>query len=343
MELERAVEEWIDGAAKPKHSLGLLELYLKKMALAWGEIKPELRPYHLVFASDNGVIEEGIATTPKEVTYLQSQNMVDGKATISCFCRHNNIPYDVIDVGIDSDRPFSGIMHKAAMGSKNFLQEPAMTASEYQTAWRAGYEETERLIAGGVNLLSFGEMGVGNTTTSSAVLHALTGISPEFIVGVGAGLSPDMLKRKRQVVARGVALYKEEMHTVEDMLRCVGGFDMVAMCAAMVACTRNHTPFVIDGFIAAVAYVCATRIEPEAQNCAIPSHMSREPGMMYCLLLGNIPAEQVILRGELALGEGTGAVLMVSLLKTMMYTMHNMSRMADFVLAAKPAEKAASM
>jgi nicotinate-nucleotide--dimethylbenzimidazole phosphoribosyltransferase len=332
MDFEKIANDFIDGAAKPPSSLGTLEKQIKKVLLAWGKIDLEIRPFHIIFAADNGVVEEGVGNTTAEITYLQAKNMAEGRATISCFCQANQIPYEVVDVGIHTDRK-SGLDRKVALGTKNFMKDEAMTETEFQRAWEIGQERVRHaVLEKKLNLLSFGEMGIGNTTTSSAVLHALTGMPPEFIVGYGAGLNNnEILKRKRLVVAKGVELHKEKLHTVQDILRCVGGFDIVAMCAGMLECAKLHIPFVIDGFIAAVAYTCAFRLNHELDGYAIPSHISREPGMAYCLMLGNILTEDVILHANLALGEGTGAVLMVSILKTMLYTLHNMARYSDFV------------
>ena len=334
MDFEKSVNDLIEGAAKPIDSLGLLEKHLKKVLLSWGTISEELRPYHLIYAADNGVIEEGVVNFPAEITYLQAKNMVDGRATISCFCRYNNIPYGVVDIGVNDTRK-SGIDHKVAFGTKNFIREEAMSQQEFQQAWKIGKDMVHNLVVNdGYNMLSFGEMGIGNTTTSSAVLHALTGMLPEFVVGYGAsGNDNELLKRKRAVVAKGVEGHKEKMHDVKDILRCVGGFDIVAICSGMLECAKLGIPFVIDGFITAVAYACAARINGNIEKQAIPSHMSREPGMAYSLMLGNILADDVLIRGNMALGEGTGAVLMVSILKTMLYTMQNMARLSDFVLS----------
>ena len=334
MDFEKSVDELIEGAAKPIESLGLLEKHLKKVLLNWGTLSAELKPFHLIFASDNGVVEEGVVNYPAEITYLQAKNMVDGRATISCFCRYNNIPYSVVDIGINNTG-ISGINHKVAFGTKNFIREEAMSQQEFEQAWKVGKDMVHHLVVEeGYNMLSFGEMGIGNTTTSSAVLHALTGMLPEFVVGYGAGMNNnEMLKLKRAVVAKGVARHKAKMHGVEDILRCVGGFDIVAICSGMLECANLHIPFVIDGFITAVAYACAARINGNIEKQAIPSHMSKEPGMAYSLMLGNILADDVLIRGNMALGEGTGAVLMVSILKTMLYTMQNMARLSDFVLS----------
>ncbi|CUH94339.1 hypothetical protein P22_0405 [Propionispora sp. 2/2-37] len=331
MDFEQEVDAWINGAAKPPNSLGLLEKHVKKLLLSWGTVEQELRPHHLIYAADNGVVEEGVVNYPPSITWLQAQNMVAGRAAISCFCHYHQIPYSVVDIGINHTEPFPGVQKKVALGTKNFVKEEAMSRQEFAAAWEVGTAMVNSLVAAGqYNLISFGEMGIGNTTTSSAVLHALTGIMPEFIVGSGAGLnSSEALKHKRTVVARGVALHRENMKDVKDILRCVGGFDIVAICAGMVECSRLHIPFVIDGFITAVAYVCAARLDRNVERQAIPSHMSKEPGMATALLLGNIVAEDVVLRANMALGEGTGAVLMVGMLKTMLYTLQHMARLAD--------------
>ncbi|MDU4961631.1 MAG: nicotinate-nucleotide--dimethylbenzimidazole phosphoribosyltransferase [Sporomusaceae bacterium] len=333
MEYQEVVDQLLTGAAKPPKSLGLLEKHLRKMLLAWGELQPECKPYHLIFAADNGVVEEAVVSYPADITYLQAQNMVAGKATISCFCHCSGIPYAVVDVGV-KQRQAVGLDRKVAAGTKNFLKEPAMTADEFERAWSAGREMAAQAAKDGYNLISLGEMGIGNTTTSAAVLHALTGILPEFIVGYGASVDDDaVLKRKRIVVAKGVELHKPLMRTARDIIRCVGGFDIAAICAAMLECARQRLPFVIDGFITAVAYACAAQIDRGVEAFSLPSHLSREPGMTYALLLGNIAATDAPIRAELALGEGSGAVLMASLLKTMHYTITHMARLEDFPLS----------
>lgn len=345
MDIETVAGKWVDGAAKPKNSLGLLEKYAKKVALAWGQIYTEVRPHHLVFAADNGIVAEGVAQDPIEITYLQAQNMVAGKATISCFCNYNQIPFSVVDVGINNAQPFNGIQKKVAMGTRNFMETEAMSQEEFDKAWKVGEELVRCLVEEEkYNLLSFGEMGIGNTTTSASVLHALTGILPEFVAGYGASANNnEVLKRKRLVIARGVERHKHNMKTVQDILRCVGGFDIVAICAGMLTCAKLHVPFVIDGFITAVAYACAARIDASIEKNAIPSHMSREPGMAYSLLLGNILAEEVILNARMALGEGTGAILMVCLLKTMIYTLNHMASYSEMLSISDSQHKVSIM
>ncbi len=344
MDYQAKVDNLINGAAKPPNSLGLLEKVFKKMLLAWGTMHPEIKPYHLIFAADNGVVEEGVVAFPAEITYLQAQNMADGRATISCFCEANNVPYSVIDIGINNQKTV-GINRRVAFGTKNFMKSEAMSQAEFDMAWRIGQEMVGYAVDTHVaNLVSFGEMGIGNTTTSSAVLHAMTGILPEFVVGYGAsGPINDILKRKCVVVAKGVERHRETFRSIEDILRCLGGFDIVAICAGMIECANRNIPFVIDGFITAVAFACAARINKEVEHCGLPSHMSKEPGMGYAMLLGNILADDVPIRANMALGEGTGAILMVSMLKTMSYTMYNMARLSDFELSKPDSQHLAAI
>ena len=332
MDFEAKVKELFDGMAKPPTSLGLLEEHLKKVILAWGRMEDDIKAYHVIFAADNGIVAEGVANYPNDITRLQAGNMVNGRATISSFCNYNHIPYVLVDVGIDSAEPI-GINHKVARGTKNFLQEEAMSEAEYTKAFQAGQEVVADLIVNqGCNLLSFGEMGIGNTTTSSAVLHALTGIAPEFLIGHGAaGLHhSDVIRTKRTIIAKGVKLHHNKLTSVAAIMRCVGGFDIVAMCSGMLECTKQKKPFVIDGFIAAVAYACAVRVNDNAKMYGIPSHLSKEPGMAYALLCGSIPPEEVVIHANMALGEGTGAVLMIAMLKTIFYAVCHTARLSEF-------------
>ncbi|MBP2649289.1 MAG: Nicotinate-nucleotide--dimethylbenzimidazole phosphoribosyltransferase [Firmicutes bacterium] len=326
------VDELIDGMAKPQGSLGLLEKHARRVLNSWGGMS-DFKPCHVVFASDNGVVDEGVATFPPVITYLQAKNMVEGRATINSFCRAYDIPCVVVDVGVNSPDAV-GLDYKIARGSKNFVREPAMSEAEYAAIHKAAGEVVTDLTGKGYTLFSFGEMGIGNTTTSSAVLHALTGIEPEFVVGYGASQpNSEVIIRKRNAIVKGMELNRASLNTTQDIIRCLGGFDIVGMCAAMQKCAELGLPFVIDGFISAVSFACACRINDAVKQYAIPSHLSKEPGMVYALLLGGILVDEVPIRGNLALGEGTGAVLMVGLLKAMLGAVKNMARMSDFDLS----------
>lgn len=329
--------------AVPKKSLGLLELQVQKLMRAWQTIQFELRPFHYIFAADNGIVEEGVVRQSQDITYLQARNMMLGVSTISCFCQSNNIPWLVVDVGINRQASV-GLNRKVRQGTRNFLKEPAMTVEEFDRAYKVGSEQVDEAVSQGHNILSFGEMGIGNTTTSSAVLHALSGISAEFIVGYGANPAfPEVIQRKRKVIFDAVRKYKNYLRTPQDIIRYVGGFDIAALCGAMVRCGEMRIPFVLDGFITAVAFACAAKIHPDVVKVMIPSHISKEPGMKYALALGGIKEEEVPIRASLALGEGTGAILELNILKTMLYTVAHIDQMENLEAEANDAGQVISL
>ena len=316
--------------AIPPGSLGVFEGQAMKLMAAWGG-EEEMRPCHLVFAADNGILEEGVGKYPQEVTTLLAQNVAEGKAAVSCFCACNGIPYEVIDVGLASQEQV-GRNRKVRLGTRNFLKGPAMTRDEYAKAHQAGREAVREKALLGVNVFSFGEVGLGHTTTSAAVLCALSGVTPEFAVGYGANPGcHDVLMRKRQVVAEGIRKHSQLMDSPQDIIRCVGGYDIAALCGAMEECAARNIPFLLDGFITAVAFACAAKNNPQVSQVALSSHLSREPGMKYALELGGLKAEDVPLQAGLALGEGIGAVLGLTLLKTILYTARHMGRMEEIM------------
>lgn len=318
--------------AIPPGSLGLLEQQVQKLFMAWPEFYPEIRPHHFIFAADNGIVTAGVVRQEQEITYLQASNMVAGGAAISCFCKCQQVPYTVVDVGINSEDAV-GLDRKVARGTKNFLHQPAMTEREFWQAYDAGAEMVQRAAIAGCNLLSFGEMGIGNTTTSTAVLHALTGANLVEITGCGANPGhPEVILRKREVIAAACKLYAPLMKAPQGIIRCVGGFDIAALCGAMMACHEKKIPFMLDGFITAVALACAATIQPEVSKMAIPTHMSKEPGMIYALKKGGIAPEEVPVQAGLRLGEGTGAILGLSMLRTMVYTVYNMKTMDELMM-----------
>lgn len=317
--------------AVPPGSLGLLEREVQKLLRAWPQIEWELRPHHFVFAADNGIVAAGVVAQDQDITYLQAKNMVEGRAAISCFCKVQQVPLSVVDVGIRSDEAV-GIDRKVAKGTENFLESPAMSERNFWRACDVGREMVRQAQKEGCNLLSFGEMGIGNTTTSAAVLHALTGADLENITGCGANPGhPEIVLRKREVIAAATKHYRPLMKTPQDILRCVGGFDLAALCGAMLACAEERIPFLLDGFITAVALACAVRIDPEVTRMAIPTHLSKEPGTAVALRAGGIRPDDAPIHAEMCLGEGTGAILGFSLLRTMLYTVRHMKTMEELV------------
>lgn len=323
-ESRQQAESLINSLCIIPQSLGLWETYFARLAEAWGEMYEEIRPTHIIFSADNGVTEEGYLAFGSEITRLQTVNMIQGGSAVTCFARFAHIPVEVVDVGIDSDAPI-GRNCKARRGTRNFLHEPAMTMEEYSHVCQGATQLVKTLKKQGVNLISFGEMGMGNTTTSAAVLSALTGLDPRMTVGPGSGADAEMLRKKQDIVRRGLALHKDSFIDAEACIRCVGGYDIAALTASMLACASLKIPFVIDGFITAVALACACKINKSVEKFAIPSHQSREAGMDAALRFCNINLNEVPLRASMALGEGTGAVMMVQLLQVTHFSFLHMT------------------
>lgn len=339
MTFKEEVEEKLRNLAKPPGSLGLLEQQAKKIFLAWQKTEPDLRPKHIIFAADNGVVWSGAAVQLPEITYLQTRNMVDGLAAISCFCDYNRIPYEVVDVGIDSPDAV-GLNYKIRQGTRNFSVEPAMTEAEVKRAVEVGRERVSFAAHMGYNLLSFGEMGIGNTTTSAAVLTALAPDYASLIAGYGSAKGNyRLLRHKEELVSEAMEQYGSLMSGPIDVLRYVGGFDLAAITGAMLACAERRIPFYVDGFITAVALVCAVKIRDDVRDYALLSHLSREAGMTLALRIIDMDESEIPLHCGFSLGEGTGAVLAVSLMQSLMYAIGHMGTLDEVNKNAKRRRK----
>lgn len=329
MEYAVQVEHMLRNLAKPPGSLGLLEQHAKKVFLAWGNLQQEFRPKHIIFAADNGVVQAGVAAQLADITYMQSRHMVKGTSAVTCFCRCNDIPYEVVDVGINS-KDAVGIDRKIVRGTRDFSAEPAMTPAELSFAMDAGAERVYAARKAGYTFLSFGEMGIGNTTTSAAVLTAIAPHGSEFLVGYGSAASNyKLLLHKRKVIRQALLRYAPYIHDAASALQYVGGLDIAALCGAMRACAEVRMPFYIDGFITAVALACAVQQKPPVSAYALPSHVSREPGMAAALRLCGMDEYDAPIHAGMALGEGTGAVLATVLLRSMMYAVRHMDTLED--------------
>ncbi len=317
--------------------LGLWETYFRKICTAWGRIDSEIRPQHIIFSADNGCNMEGYVGYNYEVTQKQSRNMLLGRSSATQFCNFNNIPYEVVDVGIASDDGI-GVDRKVAKGTKNILNHPAMTEDEFNNAFQVGYERVQYYVEQGINLFSFGEMGLGNTTTSACVLSALTGADPTETVGPGSWPDkPDLMKRKLDFVRAVLDKHKaslvseSEPDRVRKIVAHVGGFDIAAILGAMLACVEFKKPFVIDGFITSVAAACAVHMNDCVKAYALPSHHSREKGTEIALAEVGITQDMVPIQAQMSMGEGTGAILMVQMLKTTQYMFVHVGTFADLM------------
>ena len=297
--------------AKPPGSLGRLEELSIQLAGITGHVHNRIERKHLlVFAADNGVVAEGVSSAPQSVTLMQTVNLTRHKTGASTLCRHFGCSITVCDVGVNAQiREPKVLNRKIARGTGNILREPAMTREQCLQAIRTGYELA---LATEADVIGVGEMGIGNTTTSSAVLAVLLDADVEAVTGRGGGITDRSFQKKKQVIRDAIALHRPDPSDVIDVLTKVGGFDLAAMCGAFLGCAEKRCPAVIDGFISAVAALCACRLCPDAVGYLIPSHASYEIG--YKLAMDALGLEPMLLLG-MRLGEGSGCPLAFQILE----------------------------
>ncbi|HWF10451.1 MAG TPA: nicotinate-nucleotide--dimethylbenzimidazole phosphoribosyltransferase [Bryobacteraceae bacterium] len=319
----RAVDPiWIDNArqrqlelTKPPGSLGRLEELANRCVAIRQSLAPTAnRPRIVLFAADHGVCAEGVSAYPQEVTAQMVLNFLRGGAAINALARSGAIELKVVDIGVANALPASEdlIARRVASGTRNFCEEPAMTDGELTAALNAGIELAFESVAAGCDLLGFGEMGIGNTTSASAIAAALTGLPLETVVGCGAGADEACMGRKRSAIARARALHADHLGNALGILRCVGGLEIAAMCGFCLGAAARQVPVVTDGFIATAAAALAARLAPEVSGYLFASHRSAEPG--HACLLAVLDQEPLLDLG-MRLGEGTGAALAMKLIQ----------------------------
>lgn len=291
--------------AKPPGSLGRLEDLSVQLAGITGQVHNRMEKRHLlVFASDNGVVEEGVSSAPQSVTLMQTVNLTRAKTGASVLCKHFGCGITVCDVGVNADIAEPCVLNrKIAYGTRNIVHGPAMTRAQAEQAILTGITLAMEIDA---DVMGIGEMGIGNTTTSSAVLSVLLDTDVEAVTGRGGGITDDSFRKKKEVIKTAIAINKPDKTDVVDVLGKVGGFDIAAMCGAFMGCAIARRPVIIDGFISAVAALCACRLCPDAVHYFIPSHASYEIG--YKLSMDAMGLEPLFLLG-MRLGEGSGCPL----------------------------------
>lgn len=319
---------------KPEGSLGRLEELGEQLAAIRGQERPVLNHKSVVvFAGDHGVTEEGISAYPKEVTASMVQNFLAGGAAICVFARSVRADLHVVDVGVDSPPlpPRPGLFpRKVARGTRNFAHEAAMTSSQAREATRVGIDVALNIIAAGADLVAVGDMGIGNTTSASAIVAALTGCPVEKVVGRGTGVSDEILRKKLMVINGALERHSPRREDPWEVMEAVGGLEIAAMGGAFLACASRRTPVIVDGFIATSAALWAAALAPSVKPYLIPSHLSQETGHRVALdALGLRPYFDFSLR----LGEGTGAALQIGLCEV---ATRLLREMATFDEAAVP-------
>ena len=291
--------------AKPPGSLGRLEELSIQLAGITGSVYNRMeQPHLLVFAADNGVVAEGVSSAPQSVTRMQTINLTRAKTGASVLAKHFGCGITVCDVGVNAEIPTGAVLNrKIAYGTRNIAHEAAMTRAQAEQAIATGFELAHSTEADGIGI---GEMGIGNTTTSAAVLAVLLNAEVEAVTGRGGGITDDSFRRKKEVIRQAIALNHPDRNDPVDVLAKVGGFDIAAMCGAFLGAAASRRPVVIDGFISAVAALCAVRLCPNVRHYLIPSHASYEIG--YRLAMEDMGLEPLFLLG-MRLGEGSGCPL----------------------------------
>ena len=327
---EQAQARW-DHVAKPLNSLGKLEKLI--VMIAGVQNTPDVCIHKrcvLVFCGDHGVVAEGVSQSGSEVTGLVAKSIAEGTANINLMADAPNTDVFAVDMGMVGTAPGT-IDRRIAAGTRNMVHGPAMTRVQAEQAIQAGIDLVGEMKAHGYQIISTGEMGIGNTTASTAMACALLGCTAEELTGRGAGLSDAGLIRKREAITRALEVNQPDANDPIDVLSKVGGFEIAGMAGAFLGGMQHDVPVIIDGVISAVAALVAARICPAAVDAMLPSHMSREPAMVRIMAeLGMEP----VLHADMALGEGTGAVALLPLLDMALRVYHGPHTFDDLGMAA---------
>lgn len=300
-----AAEEYQARLAKPPGSLGRLEEISIQLAGITGRVHNALNKKQLlVFAADNGVVAEGVSSAPQSVTKQQTINLMRGKTGAAVLAKHFGCGLTVCDVGVNADIYESTVLNrKIAYGTQNICTGPAMTREQTLQAILTGAEIARTVDA---DVIGVGEMGIGNTTTSSAVLAVLLGADVEAVTGRGGGITEESFRKKKAVIRTAIEVNRTDRDDVVGVLSKVGGFDLAAMCGAFLGAAAARRPAVIDGLISAAAALCAVRLCPNVRGYLVPSHASFEIG--YRLAMEAMDLRPLFDLG-MRLGEGSGCPL----------------------------------
>ncbi|WP_166242116.1 nicotinate-nucleotide--dimethylbenzimidazole phosphoribosyltransferase [Paenibacillus turpanensis] len=315
----------LDRLTKPPGSLGRLEELAIQLAGITGELQPDLsRKAVVVMAGDHGVCAEGVSAFPQEVTPQMVLNFLNGGAGVNVLARHTGADVLCVDVGVlaDVDHP-ELIVRKVRNGTRNMAVEPAMTEKETEQALLVGVDLANQLKDEGYRLIATGEMGIGNTTPSAAMLSVFANLPPEECVGRGTGLNDEAVRRKAEVVRRAIEINRPQADQPLDVLAKVGGLEIAALTGLILGAAANRIPVVIDGFISSAAALAAVRLSHgEVTNYLIPSHLSGERG--HTLQLQQLRLKPM-LQLDMRLGEGTGAVMCFPIIEAALKLMNEMA------------------
>ena len=309
---KNVLKNW-DGIAKPLDGMGRFETITAQIGAILGTQEIDLsKKAVIIMCADNGIVEEGISQTGQEVTLAVAKEMALGVSSVGKMAAAIGADTIPVDIGINATEKVAGVLDKKIrQGTRNFSKEPAMTQEEALKAIYVGMEMVADCKQKGYQILATGEMGIGNTTTSSAIAASLLNCKSEEVTGRGAGLCNEKLQHKKQVIAEAIEKYKLYEADPLTVLQTVGGLDIAGLTGVCIGAGIFHIPVVLDGVISMVAGLLAQRLIPGTARYLIPSHKGKEPAVEK--LLEALQIDPVI-HADMALGEGTGAVMMLSLL-----------------------------
>jgi len=321
------LREIIDAKAKPPGALGRLEVLAVRLGAIQGRLDPRAeRAVVLLFAGDHGLTEDGVSSYPSAVTAAMVRLILDGRASVSALARVASAEVRVIDVGVAAElapHPMLQIA-KVRAGTRNAAREPAMSAEECVRALACGVEAARAAVAAGAEVIALGEMGIGNSASASLLLHRLGPAPLEDCIGLGAGHDAEGLARKRRVLAAAAA--RSDAEEPFEVLRQFGGLEIAGMAGAALGAAAARRPVVVDGFISTAAVLAAARLQPQVLDACIFAHASAERG--HRLMLEALGAEPLLDLG-LRLGEGTGAVLALPLLRAAATMVREVASLAE--------------
>jgi nicotinate-nucleotide--dimethylbenzimidazole phosphoribosyltransferase len=320
-------ERW-DSLTKPRGSLG----YLEKIAQRYAGIRCDPAAKLggcaiLVFVADHGIADEGVSAYPKQVTVEMLRNLARGGAAISVLARRFGFRLDLVDVGVEQDtraEHLPGVIYRRlGAGTRNFAHEPAMTPEQARAALEVGIELAQDVASEGITLLGIGEMGIGNSTTATAVLAAATGIDPQLLAGYGAGIDEHGRQRKIDIVKDALELHRAALGDALGILAAVGGFEIGAMAGACLGAAAMQVPVVVDGFIATAGAALAEKLYPGLCAHMFFAHCSADGG--HQIALQCLGAARPILELGMRLGEGTGAALAMTIVEAALTLLNQMA------------------
>jgi nicotinate-nucleotide--dimethylbenzimidazole phosphoribosyltransferase len=323
MNITEQLQQKIDLKTKPLGALGKLEIIALQIGTIQNTLTPKLHnPTIIVFAGDHGITDEGVSPFPKEVTFQMVLNFLSGGAAINVFCKQNNITLKVADAGVDYDFDTTmNLIHaKVAKGTNNILKQPAMSVEQCTLAINKGKQIVENEHKNGCNIIGFGEMGIGNTSSASLLMSKYTGIPIENCTGRGTGHDEQGLIKKTEILKKALSLHMVESPI--DILATYGGFEIAMMTGAFLRAAELGMVTMVDGFIVTSALLAACKIQPDVLKNCIFTHTSEEKG--HKLMLEYLKAEPVVTL-NLRLGEGTGAAVVYPIIQSAVAFLNEMA------------------